>query len=103
MSPQVEELFERWRELYESLELLGSELGIPDCYVMGDHDLTPYIYAVCPEVHARALADAICSRLGSVHRYSDFEFQVHGVKQSGEPGLSLRIANATVTEQDIEI
>ena len=79
MRAPADELFERWKELYEYLENLGAELGISGVRVVGDHNGTPYVGVFCPEARAKVFADAVHSHLASNVRYAEFKICVHGL------------------------
>jgi hypothetical protein len=100
-SPAVE-LFERWKELYEYLEVMAAELNIEGIYVSGDHDGTPNIGAVVPVSRARVYAEAVHAHLARNARYAAFTIRVHGVNAANEGELTLTVTNEAVTEKAFE-
>jgi hypothetical protein len=101
MRSAADELFERWKELYEYLEIVAAELSIHGVTVMGDHDGTPYIWVVCPAVRAKVFAEAIHAHIASNNRYAAFEIRVNGVNTNNEPRLVFLVTKEAVAEHGI--
>ena len=101
MRSAADELFERWKELYEYLEVVAAELNVGSIYVSGDHDGTPNIGAVVPADRAKVFAEAVQSHIKQA-RYASFEVRVHGVNADNEPQLSLLVTSDAVSERAIE-